>query len=64
MFVNDEHSSLLLMEPYSKHFISFVYYEWSQKARVLQYNRLQSLASNQQSGLLGPFVSYREDNVF
>jgi hypothetical protein len=43
-----------------------VTYELAQQARVLHYNRLESLASNKHSnllGLLGLFLSYDENEV-
>ncbi len=36
---------------YSQQFIVFVTYEWDQKARVLHYNGLGSIASKKYSGL-------------
>ncbi len=48
---------------YSQHFIFFVTCEWVQQARVLQYTRLERLARDKHSSLLGPFVSYEENGV-
>ncbi len=48
---------------YSQHFIFFVTYEWTKKARMLHYAGLESLARDKYSSLLGPFVSYEENDV-
>jgi hypothetical protein len=42
---------------------TFVTYEWAQKARVLQYTRLERLARDKHSILLGPFIGYIENVV-
>ncbi len=34
-----------------------------QQASVLHYNRLERLASDKHSSLLGPFISYKESEV-
>jgi len=46
---------------YSQHFIFFITYKGAQKARALHYNRLERLTGDRPSGLLGPLISY-EDN--
>ncbi len=48
---------------YSLHLIFFVAYERIQYSRVLPFIRLERPASNKQSSLLGPFISYGENNV-
>ncbi len=45
---------------YSRHFIFFVTYGWAQQARALYYSRLERLAKDKHSSLLGSFVSYNE----
>ncbi len=40
---------------YSQHLISFVTYEWTHEARVLDYTRLDRLARDKHSSLLDPF---------
>jgi hypothetical protein len=47
--------------PDSQHFIFFVAYEWAQYARKLQNTRLEGLAGDKHSRLLGPFESYEEN---
>jgi hypothetical protein len=49
------------MEVYSQQFIVFVTYEWPPKARALHNTRLERLARDKKSSLLGPFVSYEEN---
>ncbi len=49
--------------PYSQHFFFFVTYELGQWARVFHYIRLEMLARNKHSSLLGQFVSYEENKV-
>jgi hypothetical protein len=46
------------MGSFSQHFSFFVTYEWAQKARALDHNRLVNLASDIHSGLLGRFERY------
>jgi len=50
--------------PYSQHFIFFLTEEWTQKAWVLCYARIESLASEKNSSLLEKFVSYKENKVW
>ncbi len=47
-------------ELYLQHFILFVTQEW---ARLLHYTMLERLATEKHSGLLGPFLSYEENEV-
>jgi hypothetical protein len=42
-------------EPYSQHLIFFLTEAWA------QYSRLERLAKDKHSSLLGPFVSYEEN---
>jgi hypothetical protein len=49
--------------PYSQHFTILVTYKWVQFAKVLHYNRMEKLARDKHSSLLGPFVSYKEVKV-
>jgi hypothetical protein len=42
-------------EPYSQHFIFFLTYEWAQEAGVLRNFRLERLAGDKPSSLLGHF---------
>jgi hypothetical protein len=46
------------------HFTFFLTYEWTQKARVLHNTRLERLASNKHSSILGQHVSCEENEVF
>ncbi len=39
----------------------FVTYKWAQLVRVLHYTRLGRLAMDKDSSLLGPFLSYEEN---
>jgi hypothetical protein len=41
----------------------FVTYKWTLYARVLHYGRLQRRARDKQSSLVGPFVSYEENEM-
>ena len=61
-------------ELYSQHFIFFVTCKWDQQGEVLQYirleglpsekhSRLERLASNKPTSLMGPFISYEEIEV-
>jgi hypothetical protein len=49
--------------PYSENFIFFVTYDWAQQALVLHYTGLERLARDKHFKLLGPFVSYEENEV-
>jgi hypothetical protein len=49
--------------PYTQHFISFVTYQWAQKATVVHYIRLENLYCDKNSSLLEEFVSYKENEV-
>ncbi len=49
--------------PYSQHFIFFATYKWAQKAWVLNNTRLEKLASNKHSSLLGQFLSFGENEA-
>ncbi len=46
-----------------QHFIFFIIYKWAQKAGVLHYTSLERLARVKYSSLLGPFVSYEENEL-
>jgi hypothetical protein len=46
---------------YSQHFILFVTYELTQKARVLNYRKLEKLVREKHSSLLEQFVSYEKN---
>ncbi len=48
-------------ESYSQHLIFIVTYKRAKKVRVLNYTRLEKLASDKHSSLLGRFVSYKEN---
>ncbi len=41
----------------------FITYEWTKKARILQYAMLERLAMDKQSSLLGLFVSNTENEM-
>ncbi len=41
----------------------FIAYEWAQKVTVLYCTRLERLANDKHSSLLGSFVSYKENNL-
>ncbi len=47
----------------SQHFIFFLNYELAQYVRVLHYTRPEKLDKDKHSCLLGPFVSYEENEV-
>jgi hypothetical protein len=49
--------------PNSEHFIFFATYEWSHKARVLHYTRLERLDMGKQYSLMGQFISYDKNEV-
>ncbi len=49
--------------PYSSHFIFYVTYKWAQKSRVSHYTKLERFAIDKYYCLLGPFVSYVENEV-
>ncbi len=49
--------------PYSQHFIFFVTYELAIITTVLHYTKLERLAMDKHSSLLGIFVSYEENEV-
>ncbi len=44
-------------------FIFFVTNKWAQKARMLQYTRLERLPVDKHSSLLGSLVSYEENET-
>ncbi len=46
----------------SQHFIFFVTYKWTHKARLLYYKSLERLADDRLF-LIGPFISYKEKEV-
>ncbi len=48
---------------YSQDFIFFETYEWAQLSSVLHYTRLEKLARNKHSSLLGSFINYEENEV-
>ncbi len=48
---------------YSQHFIFFITCHWTKLARVLHYTRLERLAWDKHSSLLGPLVSYEENEA-
>ncbi len=52
-----------LQVPYSKHFIFFITYKWAQWTIVLHYTMLDRLAKDKQFGLLGLFVSCKENEA-
>ncbi len=52
-----------LQRPYSQYLIFFVTYEWAQHAKVLHCTRLERLANGKHSRLLGPLLSYGEEEV-
>jgi hypothetical protein len=54
--IPNSEDNIIVQVPYSKHFISFVFNEWVQKARVLYNIRLEILYGDKHSSLLGPFV--------
>jgi hypothetical protein len=49
--------------PYSQHFIFSISYKLAQLAIVLHYIRLEQLARDKHTGLLGPLVTYKENKV-
>jgi hypothetical protein len=46
---------------HSQHVILFVTYKWAQYARVIHVTRLEILAIDKRSSLMGPFASYKND---
>jgi hypothetical protein len=46
-----------------EHFIFFLIYKWTQKARLVSYIKLKRLAKHKHSGLMGPFVSYEDKEM-
>ncbi len=58
-----KHCEIWPQGPCSQHFIFFETYEWTQLARVFQYTRLERLSEVKCSGLFGPFISYKENEV-
>jgi hypothetical protein len=53
----------MALVPYSQHSNFFITHKWAQKARVLHYTRLIRLGREKYYSLLGPFVSYKGDEV-
>jgi len=49
--------------PYSQHFIFVVTYESAKQAGLLHITKLERLASDKHSYLLGLFISYEEKEV-
>jgi hypothetical protein len=47
----------------SQHFIFFVSYEWAQEESVLYYTKLERVARDKHSSLLGQFVSCEEKSA-
>ncbi len=50
-----------LLGLYSQNFTIYITYKWVQQDKVLHYTRLESLASNKQSSLLGPSFNHEEN---
>jgi len=50
----------VILKPYSKYFIFFVLTNWPNKI-VLNYIRLEKLAMNKHSSLLGPIIRYEKN---
>jgi hypothetical protein len=48
---------------YSQHFIFTVTYEWAKETRMIHYIWLEGVAKDKDSSLLGPLVSYEENEV-
>ncbi len=48
---------------HSQHFIYFITYQWAQKSRVLVPCKLFQPSVMQHSNLLGPFLSYEENEL-
>jgi hypothetical protein len=48
---------------YSQHFIFFETYERAQKANALHYTHIQRFARDKYSSLLGPWESYKENEM-
>ncbi len=51
------------MRPYTKSFVFFEAFDWTQKARVLDYTRQEILTMNKHSCFLGLLVSYKDNEV-
>jgi hypothetical protein len=61
--ISYEENKVLILQPlgsYSQNFIFFITYKWAQLAREFLYTRLEMLPND---CLLGPFVSYRENEM-
>ncbi len=52
-----------LQGPFSQNYIFFVTYEFAKKAGVLHYMKAEMLVSEKHTSLLGPFISYEENEV-
>jgi hypothetical protein len=74
MHATDKHSSLLSPFQVTKHCeykpifgmqdtSFFITCEWAQRARLLQYTRLEMHARDKRFSLLSPFTSYEENEV-
>ncbi len=50
--------------PDSQYSIISLTYEWAQKARMFHYIRLERLGRGKHSSLLGPFISYYDNEVW
>ncbi len=48
---------------YSQHFILIMTYEWAQEARMFHYYKLDRLARDKHSRVLGPLISFKENEV-
>ncbi len=66
LFLSYEENEVLRIRTlgtYWKHFIFFMIYESVQKARLLHTVKLERLDKDKHSSLLGPFLSYEENEV-
>jgi hypothetical protein len=48
---------------YSQHFNFFITYKWVHKGILLHYTKVERLARNEHSSLLGTFVSVEKNEV-
>jgi hypothetical protein len=51
------------LELFSQHSIFFLTYELAKYARVLNYTELERLTRDKHTSLLGPFLSYKDNEV-
>jgi hypothetical protein len=66
LFISYEGNEVLWIQPlgpYSQHYIFFITYESAHWPKLLDNIKLERLASDKHSNLLGLFISYKENEV-